>query len=132
MHKHYDADTTEVAIADHFFMYDYDTCMKLADRHIAPCLISNQISHRAWLEEQKIDINVIDWVDAFITRPNVDKIINDQHLNDIMDECNQLGEEWHQMSSEEKIDYCNRYNIALNDYIDTDTYHCQIYHINQP
>lgn len=129
LHKRYDIDTTEVAIGDHFFMYDYETCMKLADRHIAPCPLGNQIQHRQWLEEEGIDINVIDWVEAYITRPNIDKLI-DNDIDARMGESYTLFEEWHQLSSKEKIDYCNKYNIALQDYIDTDTYHCQIYPFN--
>lgn len=131
LHQRHDLGTYEVAIADHFLMYDYDTCIKLADRHIAPCPLGNQIQHRQWLEEQNIDINIIDWVEAYITRPNIDKII-DNDIDKRMGECYELFAEWHQLSSDEKINYCNKYGIALQDYIDTDTYHCQIYPINQP
>lgn len=130
LHKRYDLGTDEVAIGDHFFMYDYETCMKLADRHIAPCPLGNQIQHRQWLEEESIDINVIDWVEAYITRPNIDKLI-DNNIDERMGECYDLFEEWHQLSSDEKIAYCNKYNIALQDYIDTDTYHSQIYAMNR-
>jgi len=131
VHKRSDNGETELAIADHFFTYDFETCQKLADRHIALCPAGNQIQHRMYLEEQNIDLNIIDWVEAYITRPNVDKLI-DENIQERMGECYQLFAEWMDYSSEEKIAYCKKYNIAINDYVDTDTYHSQIYKYNQP
>ena len=131
LHNNCETGNPEVAIGDHFFMYDFDTCQKLADRHIASCPYGNHIQYRMWLEEQNIDINVIDWVEAYITRPNIDKIINDD-IQNRMGEAYNLFEEWHHYSPEEKIAYCHKYNIALQDYLDTDTYHAQIYPFNRP
>jgi hypothetical protein len=130
IHNNYITGKDDLAIGDHFFMYDFETCIKLADRHIAPCPYGNQIQHRMYLEEQRIDLNVIDWVEAYITRPNIDKIIND-NVVERMGECYDLFDEWNQMPSDEKIAYCHKYDIALQDYLDTDTYHSQIYKFHQ-
>lgn len=131
LHRRFDTGTLEIGPADHFFMYDYETCQKLADRHIAPCPYGNHIQYRMWLEEKNIKLNTIDWVESYITRPNVDKLIND-NIQGRMGECYSLFAEWADYTPEEKIAYCNKYKIALEDYIDTDTTHAQIYHFNSP
>ncbi len=130
IHTRHDTKDPEVVLADHFFMYDFETCLKLADRHTVLCPYGNHIQYRMFLEEENIELNTIDWVEAYITRPNVDKLIND-NIIERMGECYTLFEEWGHYSSNEKIEYCEKYNIALNDYVDTDTYHAQIYKYNQ-
>lgn len=124
LHKSYITKKYELAISDHFFMYDFETCQRLADRHIYPCPNGNQIEHRMWLEQNRINLSVIDWVEAYITRPNVDKLINTD-LSEI-GKCYELFNEWGNYTDSEKIEYCKKYEIALQDYLDTDTYHCQI------
>lgn len=130
LHHNYIFDRKEIAISDHFFTYDFDTAQKLADRYIAECPYGNQIQHRRWLEENNIGLSTIDWIEAHITRPTIYKAID--NIEEDSGICYQLAEDWMNMSPEDKIELCNRFNIALPDYLDSETYHTQIYHFNFP
>jgi|TARA_R110000823_G_C15924743_1_gene498980 hypothetical protein len=116
----------DVAIKDWFILHTSDSYKRLLDRYgkykrtDAGC----QIEYRECIEENKLNICIMDWLEAIMVRPTCFDIsweLRNDHES-IIDYSN----EWPDTDSEKKKELCLKYGISMSDYMDTISITCKI------
>lgn len=114
LHHNYKYGYYDLAIEDWFLASSSEVYDKMAERFIADNEQSNQITIRTWAENQGFTVNKLNYVRAFMARPNITEAIIDGKLD--IDKISYLAHVWTNLSSEEKIDMLNKKLISIDDY----------------
>ena len=83
-----------------------------------------QIELREYISVNKMYLCIQDWSRGYMMRPNVFRLdwLDSKDLTTILD----TNREWPDLLKDKKIENCERYNIALSDYMDTPSITCKI------
>lgn len=114
----------DIAVSDWFMASTSEVYDVMATRWTENNDQSTQITIRTFAEKNNIFVNRLPYVKAFMARPNITEAFNpDQSLD--TDQLSPLCSVWCNMPREEKISYCERYNIPIYNY-DTGSATCSI------
>lgn len=107
-----------IALTDFWFMSDYDVYKRMSERFILSPVHGNQVDYRVYAEKENIGINVlVNDVETILTRPNCFDLKG--NIKERFTELYQLHEDWHHLSSEEKVRICYNEGVNTVDYMTT-------------
>jgi|TARA_R110001606_G_scaffold308649_1_gene455532 hypothetical protein len=125
------ASAEDIAIQDWFLYMGSDEFEKFSMRYHSDNFIYTmntgpgcQIELREYIAQNQMYLCIQDWSKGYMIRPNVFRLdwLDSQDLHQILN----TNKEWPAMSTDKKIENCDRYNISLPDYIDTASITCKI------
>lgn len=123
--------TEDIAIQDWFLYMGSDEFEKFSMRYHSDNFIytmgtgpGTQIELREYISVNKMYLCIQDWSRGYMMRPNVFRLdwLDSKDLTTILD----TNREWPDLLKDKKIENCERYNIALSDYMDTPSITCKI------
>ena len=123
--------TEDIAIQDWFLYMGSDEFEKFSMRYHSDNFIytmgtgpGTQIELREYIFVNKMYLCIQDWSRGYMMRPNVFRLdwLDSKDLTTILD----TNREWPDLLKDKKIENCERYNIALSDYMDTPSITCKI------
>ena len=123
--------TEDIAIQDWFLYMGSDEFEEFSMRYHSDNFIytmgtgpGTQIELREYIAVNKMYLCIQDWSRGYMMRPNVFRLdwLDSKDLTMILD----TNREWPNLLKDEKIENCERYNIALSDYMDTASITCKI------
>jgi len=121
----------DIAVQDWFFYMGSDEFETLNLRYHKDNFIhkldqgpGTQIELREYIKDKNMFLCIQDWSRGYMMRPNVFRLdwLDSKDLTTILD----TNREWPNLLKDEKIENCERYNIALSDYMDTASITCKI------
>lgn len=112
---------THVSLDDHFFMATFETFCNYNQRHADSQELNYgaQIGLGVFLEKNKININVIDWILCEITRPCA-ALISETSIGYFYSKLwgsKRSQYEWIHMAKEDKLNWCEKWHVDPEDYI---------------
>jgi hypothetical protein len=110
LHNEYD-----VAISDWFMISNSKVHDIMSERFIYSNEQGNQVTIRHYAEQQGFSVNSLNYVKAFMARPNIHQAIdNNGKLDTTL--LSKLCSEWAMLSKEEKLDIMNTLHIPTMDF----------------
>ena len=107
-----------IALTDYWFLSDYDVFRRMSERFIIEPIHGNQVDYRYYAVKENIGINTLsNTMETILTRPNCYSIAG--QIKEKFSELYEMHEQWHLLSSEQKISICNNHNINVSDYMTT-------------
>lgn len=122
IHHNWLTNHNDIAIQDWFLMCSSKVYNIMAERFTYNGEPGSQIAYRLFAEQEGINVCYLDYVKAFITRPNIGY---DAFKNNKFGYVRHISDQWINLPKEEKLEIVKKYMIREDNY-DTNCVHAKI------